>query len=175
MDTKIIITNSQGEEFSVAIGFDLLASMVGSMPDQKNMAELCDFLSVHESAEVRDAIASKEFLSETTLVRLSEDTNPTVKASLVRSESFREWVDSETLIEMCRSNSALAREIASSVGSFTNADTDALVKELAAHSDPAVRMEIASGWGLSKFSIRSLSKDSDPSVASTAQRTLENR
>ena len=175
MDTKIVITNSKGEEFSVAIGFDLLASMVGSMPDHKTVAELCDFLSEHESAEVRDAIASKEFLSEATLVKLSKDDNPTVKASLIRSESFREWADSETLMKMCRSNSALARDIASSVGSFTNADTDALVKELAAHSDPAVRMEIASGWGLSKFSIRSLSKDSDPSVASTAQRTLDNR
>jgi hypothetical protein len=93
----------------------------------------------------------------------------------MRSDSFREWVDSETLIKISRSDSSLAREIASSVGSFTNADTDALVKELAAHPDPAVRMELASGWGMSKFSIKSLSKDQDPSVAAAALRTLENR
>ena len=69
----------------------------------------------------------------------------------------------------------LAKQIASSIGNFSNADTDALVKHLSVHNDPSVRMELASGWGLSKFSIKSLSKDTDPSVASTAQRTLEDR
>lgn len=76
---------------------------------------------------------------------------------------------------MRRSNSGLARHIASSVGSFNNADTDALVKELATHSDPAVRMELTSSWGLSKFSIQSLSKYIDSPVASTAKRTSEDQ
>ena len=175
METKITITNSKGSEASVSIGFEVLVSMIGSLPDGKAMLELCDFLSEHDSADVRDAVASKEFLNEATLIRLSEDPSSRVKSSLIRSDSFREWVDGETLIKISRSDSNLARDIASSVGSFTNADTDALVKELVAHPDPAVRMELATGWGVSKFSIKSLSKDRDPSVAAAASRTLENR
>jgi hypothetical protein len=175
VDTKVIITNSKGAEKTAQIGFEVLVSMVSSLPDEKSMHDLCEFLTEHDSADVRDAIASKEFLNEATLLRLSEDPSSRVKSSLMRSDSFREWVDSETLIKISRSDSSLAREIASSVGSFTNADTDALVKELAAHPDPAVRMELASGWGMSKFSIKSLSKDQDPSVAAAALRTLENR
>lgn len=175
MDAKVIFTNSQGAEKTAQIGFEVLVSMISSLPDEKSMHYLCEFLSEHDSADVRDAIASKEFLNEATLLRLSEDPSSRVKSSLIRSDSFREWADSETLIKVCRSDSNLAREIASSIGSFTNADTDALVKELAAHSDPGVRMELASAWGVSKFSIKSLSKDRDPSVAAAASRTLENR
>lgn len=175
VDAKAIFTNSKGEEKAVQIGFEVLISMISSLPDEKSMHDLCEFLSKHDSADVRDSIASKEFLNEATLLKLSEDPSSRVKSSLIRSDSFREWADSETLIKISRSDSSLAREIASSVGSFANADTDALVKELAAHPDPAVRMELASGWGMSKFSIKSLSKDPDPSVAAAALRTLENR
>lgn len=123
VETKITITNSKGSEASVSIGFEVLVSMIGSLPDGKAMLELCDFLSEHNSADVRDAVASKEFLNEATLIRLSEDPSSRVKSSLIRSDSFREWVDGETLIKISRSDSNLARDIASSVGSFTNADT----------------------------------------------------
>lgn len=175
MDVKIVIKSVAGAETSASIGFEVLVSMISSLPDNKAMLELCHLLSEHDSADVREAIASKEFLNEATLIRLSEDPSPRVKSSLIRSDSFREWANGEILIKICRSDSNLAREIASSIGSFTNADTDALVKELVAHPDPAVRMELASGWGVSKFSIKSLSKDRDPSVAAAASRTLENR
>lgn len=175
VDAKIVIKSVAGAEISVSVGFEVLVSMISSLPDDKAMWELCYLLSEHASADVREAIAAKEFLNEATLIRLSEDPSARVKSSLIRSDSFREWADSETLIKICRSDSNLAREIASSIRSFTNADTDALVKELAAHPDPGVRMELASGWGVSKFSIKSLSKDRDPSVAAAASRTLENR
>lgn len=175
MDAKILIKNSQGSEISISIGFEVLASMVNCLPDEKSMVELYEFLSEHDAAEVRDAVASREHLSEATLVRLLADPSSRVKASLVSSESFREWVTTEALIEMCRSDSNLARDVASSVGSFANADTDALVKELTVHPDPAVRMDLASAWGVSKFSIKALAKDPDPSVASAALRELENR
>jgi hypothetical protein len=175
MQTHLVFKSTAGTDVSVALGFDALAGTIRSMPDRKEMESYWEILADHSAAEVRETLASKEHLNEATMIKLSEDVNSSVKETLIRSDSFRAWADIKILIKMCRSDPSLARHIASSVGSFNNADTDALVKELATHSDPAVRMELASSWGLSKFSIKSLSKDIDPSVASTAKRTLEDR
>ena len=175
MKTNLVFKSTDGAEISVALGFDALSSTIRSMADGKEMESYWEVLADHSAADVRETLASKEHLNEATLTKLSNDPSRDVIGCLLNSDSFRSWADSDTLLKICQSDAYLAKQIASSIGNFSNADTDALVKHLSVHNDPSIRMELASGWGLSKFSIKSLSKDTDPSVASTAQRTLEDR
>lgn len=114
-------------------------------------------------------------MNPATLAKLSVDQAISVKETLTRSNSFTEWADNATLLQMSQADLSIARQIASSVGSFSNSDTDVLVKELSAYADPAIRMALASNWNLSKFNIRALSLDPEPSVAATAKQALRSR
>lgn len=175
LEVKLVISEDDGEEAVVRIGFNALATLIQSMPDTDEMAHAWEILSHHESADVRAAIAYKEKLNETTLLKLVDDPSKDVRHNLLRSDAFQAWVDTAKLLDIATEDVEFARNIAASIGRFTKAESSKLIKALKVHHDPLVRFELAANWDVKKSDLKSLSMDKDPSVAEAAKKALEDR
>ena len=162
-----------GKATSIELSFEDIASIVSNLPDITENVSLFDSFSLHPSAAVRENVAGKDKLSESIVHRLAKDKANHVLRSLVRSDKARECLDTEQLVSIVDRDIEAAKNIASYVESYGNADTDQVAIHLLKHTDPQVRNALAGNSSTPKKILKSLLKDVDSAVRESARISLE--
>ena len=171
---KVTLVINDNNASTIELGYEEIATIVSSLADKETNVVIFDLLGKHSSVNVREAVASKDKLSEATVMLLANDAEVAVSRSLVRSEKAREYLTTEQLTAMSKRDVDTAENIAGYVEAYKNADADELADALSQHSDPRVRCALASNSGTAKKLIKKLTNDSDRKVQAAARETLNN-
>lgn len=169
---KLIIEVDGNEVSNEEIGYQSLNALVNSVPDVPEACDLCGYLALSPSWQVRADIAYRDHLNEKTVELLAEDPSVEVRRRLCSQTPFKEWAPTELLLNYISSDIEIARIIASNISEYNNADVNAMATKLFNHSDPDVRASLAQNWGAPKKVLKQLLSDSDLSVRAAAERTL---
>ena len=79
-----------GESFGAELGHEAVESVLYYIPDTEENAGIFAALAKHPFPRVRERVAEKRNLDQETLMKLAEDTDPRVVASVAYSEGFKE-------------------------------------------------------------------------------------
>jgi uncharacterized membrane-anchored protein YjiN (DUF445 family) len=158
-------------EHEIQLGWEALAKLVDTFPDDESLAGLFHDLAQSHIAAVREAVASKAVISEETVASLVSDSSPEVIEALLRAQCHR--LSESALAQIIQRNwSEVNRRIAESVERYDQSDIIAVAKLLAGSADPSVRAALASNRGTPRLILRQLLKDPDPEVRRLAQNTV---
>ena len=169
---KLVIEIDGAEVFNEELGSEAVSGLTGRLPDVAENKDVFGYLAKSASSEVRNDIAYKDNLNEETVEILSKDASIEVRRRLCGQTPFREWVDTEILLEYISADIDCAKAIAGSVSEYSNADVNKVSIEICKHSDPDVRNALAGCWGAPKKFVKQLLSDSDASVRASAKKTL---
>lgn len=168
-----LVIEGKKKKMTIDLGYDDVSSIASSLPDSSEHSEIYAMLAGHPSVSVRENIAGKDKLDESTVKSLAADPEATVLRSLVRSENARKCLNTKQLLEMIRRDVDTAENIACYVESFESADADAVAETLSKHSDPRVRNSLAGNGSAPKKVLKALLKDEDARVRASAKQSLE--
>lgn len=161
------------KKISVELGYDDLSAIVSTLPDTSENTDTFAFLAEHPSVAVRESIACKDTLDETTVNLLAADSDVSVVRSLVRSDKARECLTTEQLLGIIDRDVDAAESIAGYVESYENAASDELAEALSKHTDPRVRAALAGNSSAPKKYLKILVKDPDARVRASAKQSLD--
>jgi hypothetical protein len=170
---KATLTIATKPPLTFEVGFDDLANFVSNLPDTDDMAKAFAQLARHPSSQVRESVARKDHLDEDTVNFLVEDSDAGVLRSLVSSDKARSVLSTAALLKILAKDLETAEEIAGYFEAFESVDADDMAAALIGHSDPRVRNALAGNSGTPTKYLKTLLKDSDPRVRSSAKQTLE--
>lgn len=170
---KTVVSIQGTKEITFDLGYDDLAWLVSSLPDSSEYTDAYAVLAGHPAMSVRENIASKDKLDETTVKLLAEDKDVAVLRSLVRSDKARECLNTEQLITIINRDVDAAENIAGYVERFESADANDVGEALAKHPDPRVRNALAANSSAPKKFLKGLLKDDDVRVRASAKQSLD--
>jgi hypothetical protein len=170
---RLVIEVDNAEVFAEELGSECVGGVAGRLQDVVDNKDLFGLLAKCASSEVRSDIAYKDNLHEETVALLAQDASIDVRRRLCGQTPFKEWASTELLLEYISSDIDCAKTIAGSVAEYKNADMNKVAVDLCKHSDPDVRNVLAGNWGSPKKFVKQLLSDADPSVRSSAKRTLD--
>lgn len=170
MKARIVIDTKP--ETVIELGSQDLGSIASNIPDQDANAAVFTALTAHPASYVREQVAYKDNLSEAALNKLIGDVSVNVVRNAVRSQRARTSATTEQLLAAIARDVEAAENIAQSVESYENADTDKLADALMTHSDPKVRTALANNSSAPKKFLRALLKDAEPDTRAAAKSSL---
>ena len=170
MNTNIMITFGDAK-FEVSNDASFVESICSALPEV-GADDLIVALAGHSSTQVRCALARRDALPIKALLTLAESGNLTVRRSLVYSDAFRAWANTDLLIAWSQIDEKFARLVAEDVSAFDVAETEALFRALAVHDDPDVRKALAEDWNLPIKLLKQLLDDADSGVRWAAEKIL---
>ncbi|MFN5881312.1 MAG: hypothetical protein ACK44L_06335 [Burkholderiales bacterium] len=171
MKATLIIKGAK--KFELELGFEDFSQIVSNLPDTAEHADLFDLLSEHPSIAIREYVAMKDNLAESTVKRLAADRDVSVIRSLLRSSKGQEFLSTAQLLEMISRDVEAAESVANQVEAFDSADIDELAAALLKHGDARVRNSLAGNSSAPKKILKTLLKDPDPNVRASAQQSLD--
>ncbi len=165
MKVKLIV-----DELEVDIGYSVLDSIVGYLPDDSSLEQMYEKLASHPSSNVRRVVADKESINKNTLDILAADVSVDVLRNLVRNSTARNELSYSQVASIIEKDVECADSIASYVDGWDNSlDIAELLLE---HTDPQVRYSLANNSGTPRSILKKLLKDNDKSIASAAKESL---
>lgn len=170
---KAVLNIDSNPKVSFEIGFEDISSIVSSLPDSDDFTAIYAAMALHPSVRVREAVAGKDKLDDSTVETLSASKDSTVLRAIVRSEAARTVLTTDRLQAIAAMDVEAAESIASWAERYENADIDVLVSSLIDHSDPQVRQALSGNSSVPKKFLKTLLKDADPRVRATAKSSLE--
>jgi hypothetical protein len=170
---RIQILDGKKEVYSSELSFSEIQEFTSSADDSFENEKLFQLAAHHPSEVVRENIAYKDNINEDTWEILSEDNSINVLRRLVNSESCKRYASNDQLEKWIKMDVELARNIASYIDRYENADIDELAKILCEHSDPSVVAELANNSDTPKKLLKILLKHSDSRVVANARRSLD--
>lgn len=156
------------------IGSDLIASLVSSIPESEDNADLLGYMALSPSCEVRQNVAYKDHLKEETIALLAADNSVEVLRNICSRDAFKHWATEEVLFKLIKHDVECAKNIASSVGEYSNVEANRVTVELCKHPDPGVRQRLADTYSTPKVVVKRLTQDVDSGVRAAAKKTLNN-
>lgn len=169
---QLSVFDGKNEQFKCELSYEMLVAIVNNYPDIESSRDFYALCASHPSNQVREAVASKEHLSEATVALLGADRETCVLSSLLYSQAGRQYLSHEAIVNIANKESQLAERIAGYVTDFQEANTNELVNLLAEHSDPQVRRELAGNSSVNKKVLKKLTADQDLIVAHYARQSL---
>lgn len=170
---KAVLNIDSNPKVSIEIGYDDLSSIISGLPDSDDFTAIYAAMALHPSAKVRESVACKDNLNDSTVNLLSTDKDATVLRAVVRTEAARRVLATDRLQAIAALDVEAGESIASWAERYENADIDVLVTSLIDHPDPQVRQALSGNSSVPKKFIKALLKDADPRVRATAKTTLE--
>lgn len=170
MKARIVINTKP--ETVIDLGSSDLGNIASNLPDQEGNAPVFTALAGHPASYVREQVATKEHLSEAALNKLIGDVSVNVLRNVVGSQRARTSATTEQLLAAIARDVDAAENIARSVESYDNADTDKLADALMTHTDPKVRTALANNSSAPKKFLKALLKDEEPDTRAAAKSSL---
>ena len=167
-----------GESFGAELGHEAVESVLYYIPDTEENAGIFAALAKHPFPRVRERVAEKRNLDQETLMKLAEDTDPRVVASVAYSECFKEEASLDQLKKiMEREDEQTLSNIIAYCGSFSKISVDEIaqaIKDLNIQN-PYVLLQAANSYDMPTNFIEELTEHPDASVSSAAKEQLNNR
>lgn len=164
----------EGEtKIEIELGYEDVYSVASNLPDAEDFAAVYAVLAAHPSISVRECVAGKDKLDDSTVNLLADDADISVIRALVRSDKARECLGADKLIEMIKRDVDTAESIAAYVDRYENASADLLAEALFKHPDPRVRNALAGNYSTPKKILKNLLKDQDARVRASAKQSLD--
>lgn len=160
-------------DVTIDLGSEAVVSVIRDLDFRQPYHDLMVELAKSPCSSIREAVANRDKLPAECVALLAGDSEQEVLQSLVGSESAQQNLDHDQIMKLVNASATVAREIASRLESFTQADSQALAAVLVGYPDPEVRKAFADNWQAPKKLRRSLLKDPDPDVASAARSSLD--
>ena len=157
---------------NVPISSEAFASLVSSLPDSEIYKSIYAEFAKASAFGVRENVAYKDNLDEQTVFLLADDPVESVVENLIRSDAAK-YLNEDMLYKLIDRSSKLAADIADKVNNFEDSNLDKLCEVLANHSDPQVRRNLATNYGVPEKVLKKLKSDEDPEVAYYAEKSLE--
>jgi hypothetical protein len=170
---KLIITDGKKEVYTSELSFNEIQDLISSADDNLANEKLFELAAAHPSEVVRENVAYKDNINQSTWEILSEDTSINVLRRLVNSDACKRNASQKQLEAWIKLDAEIARNIAGYLDRYEEADIDQLAKVLSEHQDPSVVAEIASNSDTPKKLLKLLLKHKDQRVVSNAKRSLE--
>lgn len=170
---KLVIEQDGEDVLDTFLSYEEISNFISNADDDVANTKLYEFAALHSSSQVRENVASKNSLNETTVQVLQADPSISVLRNLVLSKKFRECASSQLLERYISMDTELARSIASDIESFGGTATVQLAKIISEHTDPAVLACLARNYQTPKNVLKSLADSCDSLVAREARRQLQ--
>lgn len=154
----------------IVLGYQALAALIHALPDSPDYRLFYSEQASHPSAQVREAIAGKNHLSESAIQQLVRDSSSSVLERLAYNPTAQALLSPDILTGLFSRSIEASKAIAYSLDRWN--DRKILIEKLAHHSDPSVRHALAENSSTPKPVLAELTKDSDPAVKAAAQRSL---
>ena len=154
----------------IPLGYQVLTQTLQALPDSPSYQSLYEQLSNHPSSQIRAVIASKENLSEATIIQLAQDSSVSVLRSLVYNATAQSFLDTKLVIDITNRDPEAAENIAYNFERWNGKKE--LLKVLSKHSDPVVRNALANNSDTPKPIYLELVNDKDAGVVEAANRVL---
>jgi hypothetical protein len=167
-----------GESFGAELGHEAVESILYYIPDTEENAGIFAALAKHPYPRVRERVAEKRNLDQATLMKLADDTDPRVVASVAYSEGFKEEASLGDLKKiMEKEDEQTLSNIISYCGSFSKISVDEIaqaIKDLNIQN-PYVLLQAAQSYEMPASFIEELTEHPDASVSTAAKEQLNNR
>lgn len=170
---KLVVEDDGIPVFVQPISYDSVSNIVSNYEDSKESDDFFKLVAKHPASEVRENVAYKDKISPEVLTILIKDKSLAVIRNLVRSQAFKEYASAEDIERLMYSDIEVAKNIASDIESYQNADVGKLSSLILAMGDPAVLADLAYNSRTPKKILRELTKHEDPRVAAQAKRSLD--
>lgn len=157
----------------ILLSYQALASLIHALPDHPDYQLFYSEHAGHPSLQVREAVASKNHLSESAIHQLVRDPSTSVLEPLLYNPTAQAVLSADILIGLVTDSVEAARAIAYTLERWN--DRKSLIESLSTHTDPSVRHALADNASTPKPVLAQLTKDSDPAVKEAAQRSLRGR
>jgi len=168
---KLIISGNEYE-----IGSDTVSVIAAQIPDHALYTELYADLAKMENSDIREIIAYKENIDDSTIEALLGDSQLLVLKQILENERGRMLVSEDRLLELADINdSELLCLIADNVDSFRQCDALKLGSKLISSSDVKVKQSLASGWETPEEILNTLAEDADVDVSFFAKESLSRK
>ena len=174
VEFTLTISENGAPVLTVPLPYTSVSTIVDDIPENHELSDqFCLLAAQHPASQVRQRVANRDKLSEETMAILAKDTSVDVLRNLIRSAAFQEYADQDLLARFVQISTDLAEAIADNLGSFSNANAEALVQLLLQMDDPAIAYNLAGNYNIPKKILRSLLKHNDLVVSQVAKNTLD--
>lgn len=170
---KLSVTSGK-KTVEIPISYESLASFISSYPDRPDSADLFELAASHQSSYVREQVAYKENLSETTVEILKKDSSINVLRCLVRTQAFRRYAHLEDVQRFISLDPELAQSVASYFESYEQVEPSKVIELLSKSTDPGVLYSLVSNYSTPKKVIKSFVGHPDPHIAGEAKSRMSN-
>lgn len=174
-DISITLQVQVGKQNSLELplSFEVLPSLVSRIPDNPENAVYFEAFAHHNSSDVRESIANKDYLNEQTIRLLCRDRSVEVIRNLVRSLAYRKYATEDDILWAVEKDIHSAITIAQDFEMYEKIDVQTVVEKLIHVADPAISLAIAGNMSTPKKITKQLLKHSDPMVQYQAKMTLD--
>jgi hypothetical protein len=170
---KLVAVKGDVIVYETLMSYVTLGSFISNCSDSQEYSALFELASLHPSTQVREQVAYKDQLNETTVSTLTKDNSINVLRNLVRSTSFKQIATEDELLRLIDLDSELAISIAQNIETFENIVQQKVIDKLLASSDPAVAAALAGNYSTNRKILKSLIIHEDTFVADEAKKRLE--
>lgn len=173
-----LAVNENGKEiYSASLGYEALANIVNNYSDEERSNDFFKLAAQYPASSVREAVASKNALSDGVAELLSRDASINVLRKFTSySDAFCRIATDELLERYLKlGDGELARNIAQRFHACRGIDTGKIVALLKKAPDPEVRRALADNPEIPVEIIMNLLEDADATVREMAQYSLRNR
>ena len=168
----IVVYQDETRILSAPLSFEALGAIISDYPKTDSHDRFMELAAQHAAISVREAVASKDRLTEKTVSLLASDSNPSVLSNLVSSAAFRRFATLSVLQDIAKKDMNIARTIADCLDSFERVSPGELAEFLITLEDHSVLLAMANNWRTPVHLLRQLEKCQDPAIASQAKATI---
>lgn len=158
----------------IELSFEVLEHLISYLPSAKKSSQstLFNLLAKHNSSSVRTSVAARDDLDSEVYRLLATDIDPSVRNSIACNRQASAHLSVELITKLIETSSETAVSVARNVELYEEINIVELSTMLSLAEDPIVRKALAENSSCPKKILKSLVKDSDPSVSNAAAYTL---
>ena len=174
---RLVVEQDGKDVHSEELGFMVLRKLeLGNRWYSNVSNELIELLAHHPDPAISGNVAGNDKISDASLELLAQSQQRHIRSELIDNDKFSDWASTELLLEYVRADAEIAEKIASRLGAFNSANTNAVANVLLKHPSPAVRYNMADDWSdIPKKLLRALQNDPDASVRAMAAHKLKEK
>ena len=152
---------------------DAFQGFAGSLDDIKENESLFELIARMPYVYAKSCVAYRENLTPSAMDILSKDNSGVILNSLLNSYRFREYADENTIYRLLDFSASCAVSIAESFDSFSNLDSNALLRKIIDSGDVNIIGVLAKNSSVPKDIMLELSQHADNYVSECAKATLK--
>jgi hypothetical protein len=161
-DEKVSLTHEEAEH------------VIWSLPDKFRFRNIMREMSNSPNPEIREDIANREHIDQSTIGRLANDSQIAVLRNIVDNKRAQKLLSEAQVLRLIRTNDAeILETVAKNLDSFSRCRNSVIQSQLLGTDNVKIRIILAEDQDTEKTILEMLCDDSDEEVASKAEDTLE--